>query len=56
MFSMNGKYLICCGDRQVKVFNNPTGYKSQISDYTAQLKTCNKNAERRLTEQLEEAK
>ena len=58
MFSMDdsGKYLFCCGDRQVKVFNNITGYRSKIDFLTKELQTCNKNMERRITEQLELAR
>lgn len=55
-FSVDGRFLFCCGDRQVKVFHNVTGYKAKVSDFTKQLETCNKNMERRITEQLDEAR
>ena len=55
-FSVDGRFLFCCGDRQVKVFHNITGYKAKISDFTNQLKTCDKNSERRLNDQLQEAR
>ncbi|XP_067936405.1 transducin beta-like protein 2 isoform X2 [Watersipora subatra] len=50
-----GKYLFCCGDRQVKVFNNVTGYRSKIDYLNKELRNCNQTAERRLNEQLQDA-
>lgn len=56
MFSVDGRYLYCCGDRNIKVLKNVTGLRAKIDYFAEQLNTCSKTMERRITDQLNEAK
>ena len=56
MFSGDSRYIICCGDRHLKIFHNVIGYRAKITDFKRLLVSCNKNMEKRLTDQLEEAR
>lgn len=56
MFGMDGRYLYCCGDRNIKAFKNITGLRARIDSLNEQLKTCSKAMERRITDQLNEVR
>lgn len=55
-FDINNRFLVCTGDRAVRVFHNATGYRAAVQDMQATLKrTTNDGVRQRLQQQLLDA-
>ncbi|XP_076875602.1 transducin beta-like protein 2 [Brachyhypopomus gauderio] len=55
-FDINNRFLVCSGDRVIRVFHNATGYRAAVQDMQAMLKkTSNEGVKQRLRQQLEDA-
>ncbi|XP_066506503.1 transducin beta-like protein 2 [Hoplias malabaricus] len=55
-FDTNNRFLVCTGDRAVRVFHNATGYRSAVRDLQELLKkTSNDGVKLRLQQQLKDA-
>ncbi|XP_064834622.1 transducin beta-like protein 2 [Oncorhynchus masou masou] len=55
-FDINSRYLVCSGDRAVRVFHNAPGYRAAIQDMQAMLKNAqNEGMKQRLQQQIQEA-
>ncbi|KAM9498893.1 transducin beta-like protein 2 isoform 2-T2 [Salvelinus alpinus] len=55
-FDINSRYLVCSGDRAVRVFHNAPGYRVAIQDMQAMLKKAqNEGMKQRLKQQIQEA-
>ncbi|XP_038860602.1 transducin beta-like protein 2 isoform X3 [Salvelinus namaycush] len=55
-FDINSRYLVCSGDRAVRVFHNAPGYRAAIQDMQAMLKKAqNEGMKQRLKQQIQEA-
>lgn len=55
-FDINNRYLVCSGDRAIRVFHNAPGYRAAIQDMQAMLKKASNEAMRqRLEQQIQEA-
>ncbi|KAJ7996979.1 hypothetical protein DPEC_G00224140 [Dallia pectoralis] len=55
-FDINSRFLVCSGDRAVRVFHNAPGYRGAIQDMQAMLKKAqNEGMKQRLRQQIEEA-
>ncbi|TNM84449.1 transducin beta-like protein 2 [Takifugu rubripes] len=55
-FDINGRFLVCSGDRAIRVFHNAPGYRAAISDMQDMLKKAqNEGMKQRLQQQIKEA-
>ncbi|XP_036381187.1 transducin beta-like protein 2 [Megalops cyprinoides] len=55
-FDINSRFLVCSGDRAIRVFHNAPGYRAAIQDMQAMLKKASNEAMRqRLQQQIQEA-
>ncbi|XP_076017569.1 transducin beta-like protein 2 [Genypterus blacodes] len=55
-FDINGRYLVCCGDKAIRVFHNAPGYRAAIGDMQGMLKKAQNEAmKERLQQQIREA-
>ncbi|XP_072514862.1 transducin beta-like protein 2 [Salminus brasiliensis] len=55
-FDINNRFLVCSGDRAIRVFHNATGYRAAIQDMQAMLKKAsNDGVRQRLQQQLLDA-
>ncbi|KAL7848511.1 hypothetical protein AOLI_G00232290 [Acnodon oligacanthus] len=55
-FDVNNRFLVCSGDRAVRVFHNVTGYRAAVQDMQALLKkAANDGVRQRLQQQLLDA-
>ncbi|KAJ8402234.1 hypothetical protein AAFF_G00370990 [Aldrovandia affinis] len=55
-FDVNNRYLVCSGDRAIRVFHNAPGYRAAIQDMQAMLKKASNEAMRqRLEQQIQDA-
>lgn len=55
-FDINGRFLVCSGDRAIRVFHNAPGYRAAISDMRDMLKKAqNEGMKQRLQQQIKEA-
>lgn len=55
-FDINGRFLVCSGDRSIRVFHNAPGYRAAISDMRDLLKKAqNEGMKQRLQQQIKEA-
>ncbi|KAL0994495.1 hypothetical protein UPYG_G00123010 [Umbra pygmaea] len=55
-FDINSRFLVCSGDRAVRVFHNAPGYRAAIQDMQGMLKKAQNQAmKQRLQQQIEEA-
>ncbi|KAG7483824.1 hypothetical protein MATL_G00042440 [Megalops atlanticus] len=55
-FDINSRFLVCSGDRAIRVFHNTPGYRAAIQDMQAMLKKASNEAMRqRLQQQIQEA-
>ncbi|XP_026888779.2 transducin beta-like protein 2 [Electrophorus electricus] len=55
-FDINNRFLVCSGDRVIRVFHNVTGYRAAIQDMQAMLKKAsNEGVKQRLRQQLKDA-
>ncbi|XP_056140827.1 transducin beta-like protein 2 isoform X1 [Lampris incognitus] len=55
-FDINGRFLVCSGDRVIRVFHNAPGYRATIRDMQDMLKKAqNEGMKQRLQQQIKEA-
>ncbi|KAM4620117.1 transducin beta-like protein 2 [Polymixia lowei] len=55
-FDINGRFLVCSGDRAIRVFHNAPGYRAAIRDMQDMLKKAQNEAmKQRLQQQIKEA-
>lgn len=55
-FDVNGRFLVCSGDRAIRVFHNAPGYRAAIRDMQGMLKKAqNEGMKQRLQQQIKEA-
>ncbi|KAJ8275709.1 hypothetical protein COCON_G00074610 [Conger conger] len=55
-FDVNSRFLVCSGDRAIRVFHNTPGYRAAIQDMQAMLKKAtNEGMRQRLEAQIQEA-
>lgn len=55
-FDINSRFLVCSGDRAIRVFHNAPGYRAAIRDMQALLKKAqNEGMKQRLQQQIDEA-
>lgn len=55
-FDINGRFLVCSGDKAIRVFHNAPGYRAAIKDMQDMLrKAQNKAMKQRLQQQIKEA-
>ena len=55
-FDINGRYLVCSGDKAIRVFHNAPGYRAAIRDMQDMLKKAqNEGMKQRLQQQIKEA-
>lgn len=55
-FDINGRFLVCSGDKAVRVFHNAPGYRAAIRDMQDMLKKAQNEAmKQRLKQQIAEA-
>ncbi|KAJ8266561.1 hypothetical protein GJAV_G00131900 [Gymnothorax javanicus] len=55
-FDINSRFLVCSGDRAIRVFHNVPGYRAAIQDMEAMLKKAsNEGMRQRLQQQIQEA-
>lgn len=55
-FDVNGRFLVCSGDKAIRVFHNATGYRAAIRDMQDMLKKAqNEGMKQRLQQQIKEA-
>lgn len=55
-FDVNGRFLVCSGDRAIRVFHNAPGYRAAIRDMQDMLKKAqNEGMKQRLQQQIREA-
>lgn len=55
-FDVNGRYLVCSGDKAIRVFHNAPGYRAAIRDMQDMLKKAqNEGMKQRLQQQIKEA-
>ncbi|KAJ8342840.1 hypothetical protein SKAU_G00327680 [Synaphobranchus kaupii] len=55
-FDINNRFLVCSGDRAIRVFHNTPGYRAAIQDMQVMLKKASNEAMRqRLEQQIQEA-
>ncbi|MBN3309032.1 TBL2 protein, partial [Amia calva] len=55
-FDINGRYVVSCGDRAIRVFHNTPGYRAAIRDMQAMLqKATNEATRQRLLQQIQDA-
>lgn len=56
IFDINGRYLVCSGDKAIRVFHNAPGYRAAIGDMQGMLKKAQNEAmKERLQQQIREA-
>lgn len=55
-FDINGRFLVCSGDKAIRVFHNAPGYRAAIMDMQDMLKKAQNEAmKQRLQKQIREA-
>ncbi|XP_041864986.1 transducin beta-like protein 2 [Melanotaenia boesemani] len=55
-FDINGRFLVCSGDKAIRVFHNTPGYRAAIRDMQDMLKKAQNEAmKQRLQQQIKEA-
>ncbi|XP_030648585.1 transducin beta-like protein 2 [Chanos chanos] len=55
-FDVNNRFLVCSGDRAIRVFHNVTGYRAAIQDMQTMLKKAtNEGVRQRLQQQIQDA-
>lgn len=55
-FDINGRFLVCSGDKAIRVFHNAPGYRAAIRDMEDMLKKAqNEGMKQRLKQQIREA-
>ncbi|XP_029957537.1 transducin beta-like protein 2 [Salarias fasciatus] len=55
-FDINGRFLVCSGDKAIRVFHNAPGYRAAIGDMQDMLKKAQNEAmKQRLQQQIKEA-
>lgn len=55
-FDINGRFLVCCGDKAIRVFLNAPGYRAAIRDMQDMLKKAQNEAmKERLQQQIRDA-
>lgn len=55
-FDINGRFLVCSGDKAIRVFHNAPGYRAAIRDMQDMLKKAQNEAmKQRLQQQIREA-
>lgn len=55
-FDINGRFLVCSGDKAIRVFHNAPGYRAAIRDMQDMLKKAqNEGMKQRLQQQIKEA-
>ncbi|CAL8266129.1 unnamed protein product [Merluccius merluccius] len=55
-FDINGRFLVCSGDKAVRVFHNAPGYRAAIKDMQEMLKKAQNEAmKQRLQQQIKDA-
>lgn len=55
-FDINGRFLVCSGDKAIRVFHNAPGYRAAIKDMQDMLrKAQNEAMKQRLQQQIKEA-
>ncbi|CAI5642831.1 transducin beta-like protein 2 [Oreochromis niloticus] len=55
-FDINGRFLVCSGDKAIRVFHNAPGYRAAIKDMQDMLKKAQNEAmKQRLQQQIKEA-
>ena len=55
-FDINGRFLVCSGDKAIRVFHNAPGYRAAIKDMQEMLrKAQNEAMKQRLQQQIKDA-
>ncbi|XP_053703594.1 transducin beta-like protein 2 [Synchiropus splendidus] len=55
-FDINGRFLVSCGDKAIRVFHNAPGYRAAIADMQDMLKKSkNEGVRQRLQQQIDDA-
>lgn len=55
-FDINGRFLVCSGDKAIRVFHNAPGYRAAIKDMQEMLrKAQNEAMKQRLKQQIKDA-
>ena len=55
-FDPSGKYLVTCGDKQIKVIHNIVGYRTIIQDLEEKVVSARGSMRTRIEEQINDAK